>query len=93
MALSGAATDVVYSPDQKLCAVADSNRKVTLFTVGQEKYEKTHTKVLLSPFSSGLPFCYNIMLLFIFLGMGLPHSQGKLLGLLSQWPVRGLRWS
>ena len=43
--LSGAATDVVYSPNQDLCAVADSNRKVTLFTVGEEKYERTHSKV------------------------------------------------
>ena len=45
VSLSGAATDVVYSPDQKLCVVADSNRKVTLFNVGEEKYEKTHNKV------------------------------------------------
>ena len=51
--LSGAVTDVVFSPDQELCAVADSNRKVTLLKVGEEKYEKAHSKVGLTVF-----FCY-----------------------------------
>jgi len=41
--LTGTPMDLAYSPDQKYLVVADSNRKVTLFSAGGG-YEKPHTK-------------------------------------------------